>query len=82
MARAFEPFTKYITYLAKGNLDGYFNSTRPEDLVNDLEVGLPSRPMLLLHDLGESKNEERINHLFIPDTVFVPFRIFFTLVDG
>ena len=76
MARAFEPFIKYITYLAKGNLDGYFNSIRPEDLVNDLEVELPSLPMLLLHDLGESKNEERIKHLFIPDTVFVLSRHF------
>jgi hypothetical protein len=73
MAAAFKPFIQYITYLAQGKLDGYLNSTRPEDLVTDLEVILPSRPMLLLHDLGTYLDKERIQSLFAPDTVSVSF---------
>jgi hypothetical protein len=73
MLAALEPFTQYITYLAKGKLDGYFNSIRPEDLVTDLEVQLPTRPMLLLHDLGKYTNKETIEHLFAGGTVFVVF---------
>ena len=42
MVSALEPFNQYITYLAEGKLDGYFDSIRPEDLVTDLEVELPS----------------------------------------
>ena len=84
MARAFEPFTEYITYLGKGKFDGYFNSARPEDsvdLVTDLDVKLPSLPMPLLHNLGKSKNDERIEQLFIRDTVFVSFCIIFMVDD-
>ena len=81
MARAFEPFTEYITYLAEGKFDGYFNSAQPEDLVTDLDLKLSFQPMLLLHDLGKSKNEERIKQLFIPDTVFVSFCIIFLVDD-
>ena len=75
MTCAFEPFTKYISYLANGKLDGYFDSIKPEDLVTDLEVQLPSHPMLLLHHLGNYPDDERIQHLFRRDrdTVFVFF---------
>jgi hypothetical protein len=74
MAKAFERFTEYITYLAEGKLDGYINSTRPEDLVTDLKkIKLPSRPMLLLHDLGTDQGKERIQGLFADDTMFGSF---------
>lgn len=80
MATALEPFNQYITYLAKGKLDGYFDSIRLEDLVTDLEVELPSQPMLLLHDLG--KDEESIKRLFCGDIVFVSFCIIFIVNDS
>jgi hypothetical protein len=73
MLTALKPFTQYITYLAKGGLDRYFDSTRHEDFVTVLDVMLPTQPMLLLHDLGKSSNMERINDLFVADTVFVSF---------
>ena len=79
MLAAFEPFTKYITYLAEGKLDGYFDlSIQPEKLIIDLKVELPTQPMLLLHGLGENTNMEAINSLFIPDTVFVVFLVSFS----
>ena len=59
MLAALEPFTQYITYLAKGKLDEYFNSIRPEDLVTDLKVELATQPMLLLRDLGASTQTGR-----------------------
>ena len=80
MLTALKPFTQYMTYLAEGKLDGYFNSTRPEDLVTDLKVALPTRPMLLLHDLGRYSNGEQIDGLFVPDTVFVSSCVVF-MVD-
>ena len=73
MLAALEPFTQYITYLAKGKLDEYFNSIRPEDLVTDLKVELATQPMLLLHDLGKYTNRETIERLFVCDTVRVSF---------
>jgi len=77
MTRAFEPFAKYISYLANGKLDGYFDSIKPEDLVTDLKVQLPSQPMLL-HHLGNQPDDERIKRLFRRDldTVFVFFASF------
>lgn len=69
MLTAFQPFTQYITYLAKGGLDRYFDSTRPEDFITDPDVGLPTHPMLLLHNLGRSSDMERIKQLFVADTV-------------
>jgi hypothetical protein len=74
MLAVLEPFTQYITYLAKGKLDGYFNSIRPEGLVTDLEVQLPMRPMLL-HNLSKYTNRETIEHLFAGGTVFVVFLV-------
>jgi hypothetical protein len=75
MLTAFKPFTQYITYLAKGGLDRYFDSTRHEDFVTVLNVKLPTQPMLLLlfHDLGRSPDIRRIQCLFVADTVFVLF---------
>jgi hypothetical protein len=67
--------------LAEGKLDGYFNSIQPEDLVTNLKVVLPTRPMLLLHDLGEHSNRKQIDGLFVPDTVFVSFCVVFMLDD-
>jgi len=46
-----KPFDDYMTYLATGKLDKYFNSTESAALVTDLKVTLPNRPMLLLHNL-------------------------------
>ncbi|KIL64994.1 hypothetical protein M378DRAFT_105538 [Amanita muscaria Koide BX008] len=69
MLAAFKPFTKYITYLAEGKLDGYFDSIQSEKLITDLKVELPTQPMLLLHGLGENTNMEAINSLFTSDTV-------------
>ena len=73
MLDAFEPFTQYITYLAEGKLDGYFNSIQPEKLVTDLKVELPTQPMLLLHGLSENIDMEAVENLFTSDTVFVVF---------
>jgi hypothetical protein len=73
MLAAFKPFTQYITYLAEGKLDKYFDSIQPEELVTDLEVELPTQPMLLLHGLGENTDREAIKSLFASETVFVVF---------
>ena len=76
MFTVLKPFTRYITYLAKGRLDGYLNSVGPEDLPKDLGIKLPTQPMLLLHDLGKSSDMGRIERLFVPGTVLVPFLSF------
>jgi len=83
MLTALKPFTQYMTYLAEGKLDVYFNSIQPEDLtlVTDLKMGLPALPMLLLHDLGRHSNKEKIDRLFIPNTVFVPCCVAFMVDD-
>ena len=73
MAAALEPFNDYMTYLASGKLDIYFNSTEPAAFTTDLKVKLPSRPMLLLHNLGNYSHDVRLTELFKPDTVFVFF---------
>ena len=78
MLLALPPFTQYITYLAQGKLDGYLNSMQHEELVTDLE-GLPTEPMLLLHDLGNNTDMKTIKRLFISDTVFV---VFFTSLSS
>ena len=81
MTAAFEPFTQYIKYLAKGKLDGYFNSVRPDDLVTGLGVELPTLPVLLLHDLGKYAGKGQVENVFVPDTVLVRFCVVFT-ADG
>ena len=70
MAAALEPFNDYMTYLATGKLDKYFNSTELTAFTTDLKVTLPDRPMLLLHNLGNYPDDERLTGLFQPDTVF------------
>jgi hypothetical protein len=75
MTDAFEGYEKYMEYLTQGKLDGYLDSIRREDKVTDLEVELPLEPILLLHDLGKHTDQERINELFIDDTVFVMFEL-------
>jgi hypothetical protein len=79
MLTVFKPFTEYITSLVKGKLDRYFNSTQPEDFVTDPNVGLPTHPMLLLHDLGRFSDMGWIKQLFVANTVFVSFCIISTL---
>jgi hypothetical protein len=71
MAAALEPFNEYMTYLASGKLDTYFNSTEPAAFTTDLKVTLPTRPMLLLHNLGNYPHDVRLAELFKSDTVFV-----------
>ncbi|KAF8512021.1 hypothetical protein BU17DRAFT_96670 [Hysterangium stoloniferum] len=69
MAAAIKGFENYIKYLATGKLDGYLDSTRCEDKLTDLEVKLPLNPSLLLHDLGNHPDKDRIERLFIRNTV-------------
>ncbi|KAF8512020.1 hypothetical protein BU17DRAFT_96669 [Hysterangium stoloniferum] len=69
MAAAIKGFENYIKYLATGKLDGYLDSTRREDKLTDLEVKLPLNPILLLHDLGNHPDKDRIEKLFVRNTV-------------
>jgi hypothetical protein len=71
MTSSFAPFETYIKYLATGKLDGYLNSTRPEDKCSVPGVVLSTDPQLLLHGLGKHPDMERIKRLFVPGTVFV-----------
>lgn len=64
MSEAFQPFEQYIQYLAEGKLDGYLDSTRLED-----KIAAPG--VLLLHNLGNYQDQDRIKKLFIDDTMFV-----------
>ena len=71
MAAVLAGFGPYIEYLATGKLDGYLDSIRHEDKVIVDGVYLPHDPILLIHDLGNHPDHERIRDLFIHDTVFV-----------
>lgn len=73
MDTALKPFNKYITHLAEGKLDAYFDLTQPEDLHPELKFA--SHPMLLLHNLGKAVNDERVERLFVANTVFVLFHV-------
>ena len=68
MDTALMPFNQYITHLAEGKLDAYFDLTQPEDL--DPELKFASH-LMLLHNLGKAVNDERIKRLFVANTVFV-----------
>ena len=70
MNTALQPFAQYISNLAKGQFDGYFNSSQPGPLV---DVELQKSPILLLHSLGSCPDDPRLAGLFKPDTVFVSF---------
>ncbi|KAF8521967.1 hypothetical protein BU17DRAFT_64689 [Hysterangium stoloniferum] len=69
IAAAFDDFEDYIEYVATGKLDRYFDSIQRHDKIIDLNVHLPLHPILLLHDLGKEVDTERIEKLFIDDTV-------------
>ena len=64
MADALRGFEKYFDSLATGKLDGYLDSTQPEDKVTDLGVVLHRHPILLTHELGKHPDQERIEELF------------------
>jgi hypothetical protein len=81
MTAALKPFTEYLTALAIGQLDIYFNSTKDVTLATNLGIKPRNGPMLLLHDLGKYPDDSRLTKLFIPDTVFVCFRIVFNMDD-
>ena len=63
MNTALRPFTQYITNLANGQLDYYFDTT----------LGPLKSPILLLHSLGNYPKDARLAGLFKLDTVFVCF---------
>ena len=67
-------FQNYITSLASGKLDGFLDSLQHGDKAAGLGVYLPLDPILLLHDLGNYPNQERIEELFTGDTVSVVSR--------
>ena len=74
IANAFEPFEfgQYLQYLAQGKLDGFLDSVRREDkVVPELNMIMPTDPILLLHNLGKYPETEWIEKLFIHTTVFV-----------
>jgi len=73
MTAALQPFTQYITDLANGQLDNYFNSTQPGTLATNPDLKLLNRPILLLHSLGNYPDDARLPGLFQTDTVFVSF---------
>jgi hypothetical protein len=73
MTTALQPFVQYLTDLAEGKFDGYFDSVEPRSLATKSDVMPPNRPILLLHSLGNNKNDPRLARLFRSDTVFVSF---------
>ena len=68
---AFEPFKQYIEYLAMGKLDGYLDSVHRKDKFTVPGVTMSTDLHLLLHDLGNSTDRERITQLFLPGTTSV-----------
>ena len=76
MEEALQPFTRYMSDLAEGKLDKYFDPTALKPLVTHLGVTLPSGPILLLHDLGSNPEDTRLTGVFRHDTVFVFFEAF------
>jgi len=73
MTAALQPFNRYITDLANGQLDDYFNSTQTGTLVTNPDLKLLNGPILLLHSLGNYPDDARLPRLFQTDTVFVSF---------
>jgi len=69
MKTAFGPFGQYMDFLAKGKLDGYLKSNNPEDkfVVSDIEMSTDVN--LLLNQLGEYVDMEKILELFDRGTV-------------
>ena len=73
MEDAIRPFRNYIHDLAQGRFDAYLDSIRPEDKPEGW--GFIRDPILLLHDLGNYPDHQRINKLFIHGTVYVEFNL-------
>jgi len=73
MTAALQPFVQYITDLADGKFDDYFDSIAPGSLGTKSVMTLPNRPILLLHSLGNNKDDPRLAKLFRSDVVFVSF---------
>jgi hypothetical protein len=71
MTSSFAPFGQYMDDLANGKLDGYLDSTHPEDKPSVPGIVLLTDPQLLLHNLGKHPDMKRIKRLFLPGTVFV-----------
>jgi len=71
MGSALQPFTRYMDDLAEGKLDKFFDPTELEPWCMHLGVTLPNAPMLILHDLGNHPDDERLTGIFKPETVFV-----------
>jgi len=71
MTAAFQPFAQYITDLADGKFDSYFNSVKRGTLATQSDIKLPNTPILLLHSLGNYADDPRLAKLFISDTVFI-----------
>ena len=71
MNAAFKPFEQYIQYLTEGKLDPYLDSTRRDDKITLPGLGGSTDPFLLLHNLGNHPEEDRIQKLFIDGTMFV-----------
>ena len=69
MQGALQPFTQYMSDLAEGKFDKYFDPTQLEPWDTHLE--LPSGPLLLLHDLGNYPDDARLTGIFKSETVFV-----------
>ena len=60
IADAFEPFGQFAQYLAQGKLDGFLDSICREDKVfPELDVTMPTDPILLLHNLGKYRADRK-----------------------
>jgi hypothetical protein len=55
---AFKPFKPYIEYIAMGKLDGYLDSVHRKDKFTVPRVTMSTDLHLLLHDLGNSTDQE------------------------
>lgn len=71
MESALRPYTRYMTNLAEGKLDKYFDPTQLKSWNTHLGVTLPSGPMLLLHNLGNFPDDTRLTGIFKSETVLV-----------
>ena len=81
MTEALQPFVQYMTDLANGKLDSYFDSIEPGTLATMSDTERPNRPVLLLHSLGNNQNDPRLARLFKSDTVFVSFWIVLNMTN-
>jgi len=73
MTEAFQPFVQYITDLADGKFDGYFDSIEPRSLATKSDI---EPPKLLFHSLGNNQKDPQLTRLFRSDIVFASFDLF------